>query len=389
MDKDRKHYNALKAELQKHDDLYYKNASPIISDFEYDCLKKELEALELKYPNWVQPQSTPIGDDRIQGFTTYRHRKPMHSMDNTYNQDELFEFEQRLKRLLDRDESFHYVIEPKIDGVAVCLTYENGKFIRAVTRGNGVEGDDITHNVRTIQNMVWELNGNNIPNILEIRGEIFIDYNEFTRINQEREAQGQTLYANPRNLAAGTVKLLDSKEAAKRHLSIVLYGIGFCDPTHTFDSQTSIHETIRSWNLPTIEKYWSVHGIEQAWNAVQELEQAKNNYTYATDGAVIKLDSFSLQDQAGYTAKAPRWAVAYKFAPEQEETLLKDITIQVGRTGVLTPVAELEPVLIDGSTVSTRYPSQPGRNPTQRCSNRRHRHRRKSRRSHSSCRSRH
>jgi DNA ligase (NAD+) len=352
MSTDRKRYDSLKAELQQHDDLYYKSAQPKISDFEYDCLKKELEALEAKYPDWAEKKEINVGDDRIEGFVTHPHRKPMHSMDNTYNQEELFEFNERLKRVLDREGDLEYVVEPKIDGVAVSLTYEKGKFVRAVTRGNGIQGDDITHNVRTIKGLKWELKGNNVPEILEIRGEIFITNKEFLRINEEREAEGASLYANPRNLAAGTVKLLDPKQAAKRHLSIVLYGQGYCDPAHFFKSQSSIHEQIKEWKLPTLEKYWKVQGIKSAWDAIEELHKLKEKYTYATDGAVIKVNAYDLQDRAGYTAKAPRWAVAYKFAPEQEETILSDITIQVGRTGVLTPVAELEPVFIAGSTVS-------------------------------------
>ena len=342
----------LTREIIRHNELYYRRAEPEISDLEYDRLKEELASLESRNPNLIRPDSPTriVGDDRLEAFSTYRHRLPMLSLDNTYSRDELNEFDARLRRLLGQD-ALEYVVEPKIDGVAVCLTFEKGKLRRAVTRGNGVEGDDITANVLTIKNLPRRLSGDDLPDIVEIRGEIFMSLTEFERINSERADQGKSLYANPRNLAAGTVKLLDSKEAARRKLDIVLHGPGYCEP-RTFTRQRVFHEAIRAWNLPTVDKFWRVTGIDEAWECISKLDTMRNQFPYATDGAVIKLDSMTGQDEAGATSKAPRWAIAYKFAPEQAETRINSITVQVGRTGAMTPVAELEPVTLAGSTIS-------------------------------------
>jgi DNA ligase (NAD+) len=242
----------------------------------------------------------------------------------------------------------------------VSVTYEQGKLVRAVTRGNGVEGDDITVNAKTIYSLPLELKAGKkhpVPDVIEIRGEIFLTLAEFQRINKEREEAGEALYANPRNLAAGTIKQLDPKEVAQRKLEIVLYGVGYCEPALSLpngpaDSQSAYHDLVKHWGLPTVERYWKVSGVDAVWAAVRELDALRHSFAYATDGAVVKLDSFGLQREAGSTSKAPRWAIAYKFAAERAETRINAITIQVGRTGVLTPVAELEPVLLAGTTVS-------------------------------------
>lgn len=339
----------LRGLIEHHDQLYYKKAAPEISDFEYDRLKRDLENLEASLPE-KERTTAQVGDDRLNEFQSYRHKKPMYSIDNSYDEEELFEFDKRLKRLLG-DQPFQYVVEPKIDGVAVSLTYENGNFVRAVTRGNGTEGDDITLNAKTIESLPIRLNGKDFPELIEIRGEIYMRQDEFERINKQREKEELPLYANPRNLAAGTVKLLDPQEARQRKLSIVLYGVGYDKPTH-FKSQQEVHETFKKWGLPSQEKIWKTSDIEEAWQAVEELDILKDKFDYATDGAVIKLNDIDLQEQSGATAKAPRWAIAYKFAAEQATTTLKDIIIQVGRTGALTPVAELDPVHLAGSTVS-------------------------------------
>lgn len=342
----------LRRLIARHDELYYRQSAPEISDFEYDRLKGELLDLEAKHPELASADSpsVQVGDDRLEQFESYRHRQPMQSLDNTYSQEELEAFHNRLVRLF-AVEDLTYVVEPKIDGVAVSLTYEKGKFVRAATRGNGVEGDDITQNVRTIRSLPHRLHGDRIPDVIEIRGEIFLETEEFQRINQEREEEGLPLYANPRNLAAGTVKLLDPKEVARRKLEIVLYGRGFCEP-QIFEHQHEVHETLRKWKLPTVERFWVVRGFQEIWGAVEELDGLRERFAYPTDGAVVKLDSISRQEEAGMTSKAPRWAIAYKFAPERAETRVLNIGIQVGRTGTLTPVAELEPVLLAGTTVS-------------------------------------
>jgi len=350
----------LRKEIARHDELYHRQSRPEISDFDYDLLKKELEALEKAHPELAGPSPTQtVGDDRSDGFTTVRHRTPMLSLDNTYNETELREFDARLRRVLKEknlaklDQDLAYVVEPKVDGLAVCLTYEKGKFVRAVTRGNGVEGDDISANVRTIRGLPLTLTGHGHPAIMELRGEIYLTTAEFQRINAEREEAGLPLYANPRNLAAGTAKLLDPREAAARRLHLVLYSLGFCEPLPCA-TQHELHGHLRQWGLPAhpAENVWRAHGPDEVWAGIQKLDRLRHDFEYATDGAVVKLDSFAGQHAAEATAKAPRWAMAYKFAPEQAETKLLNIIIQVGRTGILAPVADLEPVFLAGSNIS-------------------------------------
>jgi DNA ligase (NAD+) len=352
--------SALRQQVGRHDELYHRRAAPEISDQDYDLIKRKLADLEGLYPEIARevgaksPTQT-VGDDRAEGFQTYRHRQPMQSLDNTYSESELREFDARLVKLLGRGD-LEYTVEPKIDGLAVSLTYESGTLIRAVTRGNGVEGDDVTANVLTLKGLPRQLrpmSGETLPATIEIRGEIYLTLAEFERINREREEAGVDLYSNPRNLAAGTLKQLDSREVARRRLEIVLYGAGHMEPAGAGGAtQTAYHAKLRAWGLPTVEKLWTVQGIDAVWTAVQALDQVRHQFDYATDGAVIKLDSLSLQREAGTTSKAPRWAMAYKFAAERAETQLQNIAVQVGRTGVLTPVAHLAPVELAGSTVA-------------------------------------
>jgi len=351
---------ALRSEVAHHDELYYRQTRPEVGDAEYDRLKRELADLEARFPDAARAAgrdtpTTRVGDDRAEGFVTVRHRQPMQSLDNTYSDAELREFHARLVRLLGR-EDLSYVVEPKIDGLAVSLTFERGRFVRAVTRGNGVEGDDVTANALTIRALPRELKAAAhapVPDLIEIRGEIYMTLAEFQRINAARDEEGEERYANPRNLAAGTIKLLDPREVAERRLEIVLYGVGACEPAQAGgDTQSGYHSRVRAWGLPTVEKFWTARGIDEVWRAVGELDRIRQGFAYATDGAVVKLDSLALQREAGSTSKAPRWAMAYKFAAERAETRLLSISVQVGRTGVLTPVAELEPVLLAGTTVA-------------------------------------
>jgi len=351
---------ALRKEVARHDELYHRKASPEISDQDYDLLKRGLADLESQFPEVVrdlgaQSPTQTVGDDRVEGFQTYRHRQPMQSLDNTYSEQELREFHARLVKLLGR-EDLDYTVEPKIDGLAVSLTYEEGRLVRAVTRGNGVEGDDVTTNVLTLKSLPRQLRADKhepVPAFIEIRGEIYLTLAEFERINREREEAGLELYSNPRNLAAGTLKQLDAREVAQRRLEIVLYGAGFIDPPGAGGAtQTAYHAKLRAWGLPIVEKLWTAQGIDEAWAAVQALDQARHKFNYATDGAVVKLNALALQREAGSTSKAPRWAMAYKFAAERAETKLENIGVQVGRTGVLTPVAHLTPVELAGSTVA-------------------------------------
>jgi DNA ligase (NAD+) len=351
----RRRIEKLRAEVAHHDELYYKKAKPEVTDFDYDLVKQELADLEAKFPEFASEDSPTarVGDDRVQGFREVAHRKRMLSLDNTYSEAELRAFDARLTRLLD-EKNLAYTVEPKIDGLAVSLTYEGGKFVRAVTRGKGDRGDDITANALTIAMIPRALAKSAkhpVPDIVEIRGEIYLTAAEFERINAERAAEGEELFMNPRNTAAGTIKQLDSAEVAKRKLSIVLYGIGHCEPA-VVNSQVGLHESLRAWGLPTVERIWTAKGIDEVWAAIDELDSMRRKFAYGTDGAVVKLDDFEKQRDAGMTDKAPRWAIAYKYKPDTARTRLRGITIQVGKTGVLSPVAELEPVVLAGSTIS-------------------------------------
>ncbi|MEO6874095.1 MAG: NAD-dependent DNA ligase LigA [Opitutaceae bacterium] len=341
----------LRAQVVRADELYYQRADPEISDFAYDAAKRELAELEAKFSQFATADSPTqrVGDDRVQGFKEVAHRQKMLSLDNTYNEAELRAFQVRLAKLLGQDD-LGYTVEPKIDGLAVSLTYEDGQFVRAVTRGKGDKGDDVTANVRTIHSLPQKLRGA-APKLVEIRGEIYLTAAEFERINAERAVAGEELYANPRNLAAGTIKQLDSAEVARRKLEIVLYSLGYCEP-EVVESQSDLQKKLKAWGLPVVEKYWTVRGIDAAWEAIGELDRLRHEFAYGTDGAVVKLNNREQQREAGATDKAPRWAIAYKFKPETARTRLLDITIQVGKTGILSPVAELAPVVLAGSTIS-------------------------------------
>ena len=356
----------LTAEIRRHDELYRNRARPEIGDFEYDALKRELEALERQFPALMVPDSPTqrVGDDRAEGFLRTKHRLAMTTLDNTYDEGELRDFHVRLAKLFGRDDLV-YSVEPKIDGASISVTYENGKLVRAVTRGDGEAGDDVTANVKTIAHLPHtlraptDLTEPSVPALVEIRGEIFLRFSEFARINQTQEEAGLEPYANPRNLAAGTLKLLDAAEVRARGLEIVLYGFGAVEPQGLLASQSEGHAALAAWGLPTLEHRRTVRGLEAVVAAIRELDAHRATLPYATDGAVVKLDDFALQHQAGFRGEgqsarklSPRWACAYKFAPERAETRLKAITIQVGRTGVLTPVAELEPVQLAGTTVA-------------------------------------
>ncbi len=353
--------DALRTEIAFHDELYFKKSAPVISDFAYDQLKRELAALEQAFPQAAREGGAPagVGDDRAGQFPTCRHRARMLSLNKSYTEAELRAFDARLRRQLGRGD-LEYVVEPKFDGLAISVTYENGRLIRAVTRGNGGEGDDVTANALTIRTLPRALAkvtpqgaANLTPDVVELRGEIYVSLAEFARLNRERESAGETLFAQPRNLAAGTLKQLDTGEVARRRLEIVFYGVGACEPASTRpDSQQALLRQLRAWGLPAVEAPRVVRGADAMWQAVRALGRERAGFSYPTDGAVVKLDSVALQEQLGATSQAPLWAIAFKFAPERTETQLRTITLQVGRTGVLTPVAELVPVHLGGTTVA-------------------------------------
>ncbi|MFP4358355.1 MAG: NAD-dependent DNA ligase LigA [Puniceicoccaceae bacterium] len=348
----RRRVRELRERIARLDEKYYREAAPEVSDREYDRLKEELVRLEEEVPGEPPPDSPTarVGDDRREGFETYRHLEPMLSLDNTYNRGDLTAFDQRLRKRFGR-ETLRYTVDPKIDGLAISLTYEKGRFVRAVTRGNGVEGDVVTENVRTIRALPDRLRTDDPPETVELRGEIYLSNEEFHRINRGRAERGESLYANPRNLAAGTIKLLDPALVARRRLELVVYGLGHCEPDF-LPSQSELQRHLLEWGLPVVERYWTVEGIDAVWEAIVELDGMREGFAYPTDGAVVKLDDRSLQKEAGRTAKAPRWSIAYKFETEKAHTRLRSIGLQVGRTGAVTPVAHLDPVELAGTTVA-------------------------------------
>lgn len=353
----RAHYDELCATIRRNNELYYAQAQPEISDAEYDRLYRELEELEAAHPEWVTPDSPTqrVGNDLSEGFRKVTHPAPMLSIDDIFEHKEgetdaeLVEFYQRLQRSLEQDAPA-VVVEPKIDGCAVTLLYRKGRLVYAATRGDGRTGDDITANVRTIRSVPFTLPVD-APELLEVRGEIYMPSADFDKLNEQRDADGLPTFANPRNATAGTIKLLDAAEVATRPLRFLAHGIGVYEgaPLHNADDYESL---LKRMGIPCNQPILRAAGLEDVRHAVLEIDSLRRSLGYGTDGAVIKLADFSLRESLGNTARAPRWAAAFKYLPEQKETILKAITIQVGRTGVLTPVAELEPVRLSGTTVS-------------------------------------
>ena len=350
----------LRVEIARADELYFKEAAPVLTDADYDRLKRELAALEQAYPQFAaDPAAATPGDDRAGRFPTARHRVRTLGLAKSYSRSDLDAFFSRVTRTLGRTD-VTYVIEPKFDGLSISITYEHGQLVRAITRGNGDEGDDVTANVRTIRGLPPALRPvspegtpNPIPDVVELRGEIYIGYAEFKRINAEQQAAGEDTFANPRNLAAGTLKQTDPAAVAQRKLEVVFYGIGACEPaTAAPASQQGLHALIRAWGLPEVDRVAIAHGAEEAWAAVEAIGRERAHFSYPTDGAVVKVDDVAQQQILGVAPDVPKWAMAYKFVPPRAETRIRAITVQVGRTGVLTPVAELEPVQLGGSRIT-------------------------------------
>jgi len=348
-------HSRLVEEIRRHDHAYYVLAQPTISDQEYDRLYHELIDLEQAHPELITPDSPTqrVGGQPLKEFRPVRHLEPMMSLDNTYSQADLREFVNRVQRLLPK-ESLDWVVEPKIDGVAINLRYEQGAFSCGATRGDGTTGDDITANLRTIRSIPTRLHGaDGFPRLLEVRGEVYLTKAGFEKLNAERRAAGEETFANPRNAAAGSLKQLDPRIVAKRPLDVVLYGVGRVEGARqAIRSQSEMLDWLKALEFKTPEKTWHCKSADELVAAIEALDKVRGTFRYQTDGAVIKLNSFEQRQRVGFTSKAPRWAIAYKYAAEQAETLLKGITVQVGRTGALTPVAELEPVFLAGSTIS-------------------------------------
>lgn len=341
----------LSVELERHNRLYYVEGESEISDREYDQMFRDLELLEEAYPDLASENSPTrrVGGQPIEGFEQRSHDVPMLSIDDVFSEDELRDFFTRLQKNLG-EERIPVTIEPKIDGVAVAIHYEAGQLAYAVTRGDGATGDVITENVRTIRNVPLRL-GEGAPDWLEVRGEIFMPNEMFAKLNERRDEEGLSTFKNPRNATAGTLKLLDSREVAKRPLDFVAHGRGRLEGEE-IGSVREFGSLLLRLGIPVNQPVWDAETIDEVLDAVRRLDVERHSLPYATDGAVIKVDDVAAQETLGATARAPRWAAAFKYPPEQKETILRDITIQVGRTGTLTPVAELEPVLVSGTTVS-------------------------------------
>ena len=350
-DKDSVRAAELRSELNRHNRLYYLEARSEITDQQFDALLRELQEIEARRPELITPDSPTqrVGGAPIDGFQQIAHTAPMMSLDNTYSEAELTTFYQRLQKGLGR-ESIICIIEPKVDGVAVTLRYENGELKYAATRGDGRTGDDITVNVRTIKTLPLQLPKNG-PQTFEVRGEIFMTKAGFAKLNDEREEAGDYRYANPRNATAGTMKQLDSRVVAKRPLDIILYGLADAGDAQ-LASHEDVHRLLASAGLHKADLSWRATSAEEVIHAIRELDAKRRELPYETDGAVLKVNDFADQRELGATSKAPRWAIAYKYQPEQAETKVLAVDIQVGRTGALTPVARLEPVHLSGSTVS-------------------------------------
>ncbi len=342
---------ALRTEIEEHNRRYYEEAAPTISDRDYDRLYRELIDLEEQFPQLITPDSPTrrVGGGPLKAFSQITHRVPMLSLDNTYSEEEVAAFYRRIEKLLP-NEKIPFVIEPKVDGVAVSLLYEKGRLQYAATRGDGTTGDDITQNIRTIRSVPKELKGD-APRLFEVRGEVFMTKDGFAKLNAERSEAGLPVFANPRNSAAGSLKQLDPAITAKRPLGVIFYGTGAVEGIE-LTHHSKLFALLKKLGLPCSEKWWEAESLEGILKAIHELEKIRHKFVYETDGAVVKVDAFAQRESLGMTAKSPRWAMAFKYEAERAETKLLDILIQVGRTGVLTPVAALEPVVVSGSRVA-------------------------------------
>jgi DNA ligase (NAD+) len=342
----------LRRQIQHHNHLYYVQAKPEISDREFDRLMEELQKLEEAHPELITPESPTQrpGGEPIKEFVTVTHRVPMLSIDNTYNPDELREFDRRVRRLV-AGEAVTYVVELKIDGVAVSLTYEEGRFTQGATRGDGEHGDDITHNLKTIRDVPMRLNAEKPPTLFEVRGEAYMTREDLVRVNEERKKLGQEPYANPRNLTAGSLKLLDPKLCGKRRLRFFAYGHGAAEGIE-IRSHLQLLEQLKKWGFHVNPHYQSFDDISAVIDYCATWEKRLGDLPFETDGLVIKVDDLGQRERLGSTNKAPRWVVAYKFEQEQAITKVLDIGVHVGKNGVLTPVAHLETVQLAGTRVS-------------------------------------
>jgi len=340
----------LRNELHEHNRLYYIEDAPVISDYEFDTLLKELQDLENLYPEFYDSNSPTqrVGGGVTRNFDTVAHKYPMYSLSNTYTKEELVQWEERIKKKLGDASAVSYTCELKFDGASISLTYKHGNLVQALTRGDGVQGDAITTNVKTINTVPLQLKGD-YPEFFEIRGEIILPWEGFHKMNEKRAAEGEPLYSNPRNTASGSLKLQDSKQVAERPLSCFLYALA--GEQLPINSQFEALQKAREWGFKVPDSARLAHSLEGVFDFINHWEKRRKELPYEIDGIVIKVNALSQQRELGFTAKAPRWAMAYKYQAEWVSTLLQGITYQVGRTGAVTPVAQLKPVLISGTVV--------------------------------------
>ena len=353
----KKEYFALVAELNKHNDLYHRQDSPEISDQEYDQLFKRLLLLESEFPNIkaINSPSERVGSEPVSGLKSFNHQIPMLSLDNAFDDKDLEDFEKRFLNKLKRKEPYSYSCEPKIDGIAICLVYRDGILTRAGTRGDGNTGEEVTHNVRTMKEVPIQLKKNKdfpFPKEIEIRGEIYVEKKDFLNLNERFKEEGQKVFANPRNFAAGSMRQLNPKVASARPLKVFCHSLGYVEGNTLFDSQSSVIKAFKSWGLPTCPEISLVSNLEETKKAFSEIAKQREKLVYEIDGVVIKINEIALQQELGFSSRAPRWAIARKFEAEQAETKINSISFQMGRTGALTPVANLEPVKVGGVTIS-------------------------------------
>jgi DNA ligase (NAD+) len=346
--------NWLRVQLNYHNYHYYVLDDPQIPDAEYDRLLRELQSLETQYPSLIIPESPTqrVGAEPVKAFGEVRHMLPMLSLANAFGEEELRAFDKRVRDLLDIDKAIEYAAEPKLDGLAISLLYQGGLLTRGATRGNGVKGEDITQNVRTIHAVPLRLRGVNFPDLVEVRAEVYISKKDFEKFNERARASGEKTFVNPRNAAAGSLRQLDPRLTAKRPLSIFCYGIGKIEGKNLPDRQSAILQQLRAWGLRVSPDAEVVQGVAGCLEYYRRIEMRRHTLPYEIDGVVYKVNRLDLQRQLGSIARAPRWAIAHKFPAQEELTEILDVQFSVGRTGALTPTAKLKPVFVGGVTVS-------------------------------------
>ncbi|WP_297811309.1 NAD-dependent DNA ligase LigA [uncultured Methylophaga sp.] len=344
----------LREQINHYNYLYYVADNPEVPDAEYDRLFRELQQLEQNNPELLSPDSPTqrVGGQPLDKFDEVEHALPMLSLDNVFDEKELSAFDKRVREWLNSDQPQTYAAEPKLDGLAISIRYENGVLVQAATRGDGARGEDVTSNVRTIRSVPLKLHGEAIPAVVEVRGEIFMPKDGFEKLNKSQLENNKKVFVNPRNAAAGSLRQLNSKITASRPLEIYCYGIGYLEGMERPESHSQAMQQIADWGCRISPELQTLTGLEACYDYIQQLAERRDSLSYDIDGVVFKIDDTALQDRLGFVSRAPRWAIAYKFPAQEEMTTVEDIEIQVGRTGALTPVARLKPVFVGGVTVS-------------------------------------